>query len=268
MQGLGVSGRTSTSPTSIARRSSTSPLLPSALSGATYGTSAYAPMAVPASGSMQGIAARRSPPLVDADGCTRTVEHPDGRVEKWFVDGRRTVRFANGTAKHTLRDGTAVVTFGNGDVKRTAPDGTVHYYYKEVDTWHTTLPSATEVRVATMHIPPYCSHARCVCTCAPCFTVVGAKGRLRCIPAVHCILSLDDSSISCACQFGWHQAFIWADIWADLGHLDWAIWIEWLCPRQSGLWCPCFAVHRCCSMRYVDPHSMFPAGVLLPQRPD
>lgn len=141
MQGLAISGRTSTSPTSIARRGSTSPLLPSAPSGATYGTGAYA-----ASGTMHSVATRRSPPLVDAEGCTRTVEHPDGRVEKWFVDGRRTVRFANGTAKHTLRDGTAVVTFGNGDVKRTVPDGTVHYYYKEVDTWHTTLPSATEVR--------------------------------------------------------------------------------------------------------------------------
>lgn len=146
MQGLGVTGRTSTSPSSLARRSSTSPLLPSALSGATYGIGAYTAAAPGGLHGGGGGAPRRSPPLVDADGCARTVEHPDGRVEKWFVDGRRTVRFANGTAKHTLRDGTAVVAFGNGDVKRTTPDGTVHYYYKEVDTWHTTLPSATEVR--------------------------------------------------------------------------------------------------------------------------
>lgn len=97
-----------------------------------------------------GAATRPSPPQVDADGCTRTVEHPDGRVEKWFVDGRRTVRFGNGTAKHTLRDGTAVVEFGNGDVKRTTPDGTVHYYYKEVDTWHTTLASSSEVWSCTL----------------------------------------------------------------------------------------------------------------------
>eukprot|EP00892_Ulva_mutabilis_P004338 jgi/Ulvmu1/2276/UM013_0123.1 len=142
--GLNGSGRTSTSPTGGARRSSTSPLLPSSgLSGSMYPTASlsgqgfFVPPSAPSS--------RPSPPLVDADGCTRTVDHPDGRVEKWYVDGRRTVRFSNGTAKHALRDGTAVVTFGNGDVKRTTPDGRVHYYYKEVDTWHTTLPSSSEV---------------------------------------------------------------------------------------------------------------------------
>ena len=86
-----------------------------------------------------------------ADGCKRVAEHPDGRVERWFTDGRRSVKFANGTEKLTLQDGTTVVLFGNGDIKRSWPQGGVQYFYKEVDTWHTTLASGVEVRAAAMH---------------------------------------------------------------------------------------------------------------------
>ncbi len=50
-----------------------------------------------------------------------------------------------------LPDGTSRVYFTNGDIKWTvpasacgpsAPRGAVHYYYAEVDTWHSTYGSA------------------------------------------------------------------------------------------------------------------------------
>ena len=63
-----------------------------------------------------------------------------------FEDGRREVRFANGTEKHVLPGGATLVRFGNGDVKKTLRCGTVEYFYREVDTWHTTSPAGVEVR--------------------------------------------------------------------------------------------------------------------------
>ena len=65
--------------------------------------------------------------------------------EEVYPDGRRKVTFANGTTKYLLPDGLSMVTFANGDIKKQLPCGTVEYFYKEVDTWHTTLPSRIEV---------------------------------------------------------------------------------------------------------------------------
>jgi hypothetical protein len=67
------------------------------------------------------------------------------KVDQWFGDGRRQVKFANGTIKYVLPDGLTMVQFVNGDVKKQLPSGTVEYYYKEVDTWHSTLASGIEV---------------------------------------------------------------------------------------------------------------------------
>jgi len=39
----------------------------------------------------------------------------------------------------------ATVYFTNGDVKRTHPGGRVEYFYREVDTWHTTHAGGAEV---------------------------------------------------------------------------------------------------------------------------
>lgn len=64
------------------------------------------------------------------------------------MDGRRAVLFPNGTKKDVGPDGRSLITFVNGDVKKTipGPDGNVvEYYYAQVDTWHTTLPTGIEV---------------------------------------------------------------------------------------------------------------------------
>ena len=58
------------------------------------------------------------------------------------------VTFANGTVKDVTmsKEGNiSTVYFTNGDVKRAHPGGRVEYFYKEVDTWHTTHPEGVEV---------------------------------------------------------------------------------------------------------------------------
>ena len=75
--------------------------------------------------------------------------HEDGRVERVSRQtGRRVVTFANGTVKDVTssKEGNiSTVYFTNGDVKRVHPGGRVEYFYKEVDTWHTTHPEGVEV---------------------------------------------------------------------------------------------------------------------------
>jgi T-complex protein 10 C-terminus len=79
---------------------------------------------------------------------------PSGKSEQVYANGSRKVTFANGTCKYTLPHGLTMVQFVNGDMKKTAPGGTVEYFYREVDTWHTTLASGVEVRGATLlHLP-------------------------------------------------------------------------------------------------------------------
>lgn len=70
-----------------------------------------------------------------------------GKREHTYGDGRRRVDFANGTTKYVLPDGLTMVHFVNGDMKKQHPGGLVEYYYKEVDTWHSTLPAGIEVRL-------------------------------------------------------------------------------------------------------------------------
>jgi centromere protein J len=58
------------------------------------------------------------------------------------------VHFTNGTLKDispSMEGPISTVYFTNGDVKRSHPGGRVEYYYKEVDTWHTTHPGGAEV---------------------------------------------------------------------------------------------------------------------------
>ena len=96
---------------------------------------------------------RAGAPPSEADGLgegddSERKTHEDGRTERCFPDGRRVVRFANGTLKDVepSADGpVSTVHFTNGDVKRTHPGGRVEYFYREVDTWHTTHPGGTEV---------------------------------------------------------------------------------------------------------------------------
>ena len=75
--------------------------------------------------------------------------HEDGRVERVSREtGRRVVTFANGTVKDVVSSAEgsiSTVYFTNGDVKRAHPGGRVEYFYKEVDTWHTTHPEGVEV---------------------------------------------------------------------------------------------------------------------------
>ena len=76
------------------------------------------------------------------------IAHDDGRVERVLPGGRRVVRFANGTLKDISPSAggpISTVYFTNGDVKRTHPGGRVEYFYREVDTWHTTHPGGIEV---------------------------------------------------------------------------------------------------------------------------
>ena len=47
-------------------------------------------------------------------------------------------------------------TLTDGDVKRTHPGGRVEYFYREVDTWHTTHPGGVEV----YHFPSGQTEAR------------------------------------------------------------------------------------------------------------
>ena len=77
-----------------------------------------------------------------------TITHDDGRVERVLPRGRRVVHFANGTLKDIVpstEGPISTVYFTNGDVKRTHPGGRVEYFYREVDTWHTTHPGGVEV---------------------------------------------------------------------------------------------------------------------------
>lgn len=75
-------------------------------------------------------------------------QHEDGRVERVTPHGRRVVKFTNGTLKDVTPSAEgpiSTVYFTNGDVKRAHPGGRVEYFYKEVDTWHTTHPEGVEV---------------------------------------------------------------------------------------------------------------------------
>lgn len=85
------------------------------------------------------------------------------KQERVYPDGRRKVTFANGTTKYMLPDGLSMVTFANGDIKKQLPDGTVEYFYKEVDTWHSTLPSRIEVRPREHRASPRLSVALDAC---------------------------------------------------------------------------------------------------------
>lgn len=51
------------------------------------------------------------------------MQHPDGKIEQVFSDGRRTVIFGNGTCKHQFPDGHTTIRFTNQDIKRFFPDG-------------------------------------------------------------------------------------------------------------------------------------------------
>jgi hypothetical protein len=57
----------------------------------------------------------------------------------------RTIGIVSLPEKQVLASGTTVVHFLNGDTKRSHSNGTVEYFYREVDTWHTTLESGVEV---------------------------------------------------------------------------------------------------------------------------
>ena len=100
---------------------------------------------------------RVGPPPAAADGAGagaglgafESRRHEDGRVERVSIEtGRRVVTFANGTVKDvtpSAEGAISTVYFTNGDVKRAHPGGRVEYFYKEVDTWHTTHPEGVEV---------------------------------------------------------------------------------------------------------------------------
>ena len=93
------------------------------------------------------------PPAADGAGAGlgafESRRHEDGRVERVSIEtGRRVVTFANGTVKDvtpSAEGAISTVYFTNGDVKRAHPGGRVEYFYKEVDTWHTTHPEGVEV---------------------------------------------------------------------------------------------------------------------------
>ena len=100
--------------------------------------------------SVHDPAPRVGPPPSSADsrGGADEIAHDDGRVERVLPGGRRVVRFANGTLKDISPSAggpISTVYFTNGDVKRTHPGGRVEYFYREVDTWHTTHPGGIEV---------------------------------------------------------------------------------------------------------------------------
>lgn len=71
---------------------------------------------------------------------------PDGSSPVSLKDGSRgVVKMVDDTQVVTMGDGTVSVLFCNGDIKQTKRCGTVEYFYKEMSTWHTTLPSGVEV---------------------------------------------------------------------------------------------------------------------------
>ena len=108
-----------------------------------------------------------------------------GKREQTYGDGRRKVEFANGTTKYVLPDGLTMVQFVNGDMKKQHPCGLVEYYYKEVDTWHSTLPDGIEVRSIQLFL---CSD-ECWASCAwhvPWQMCFPAQGLADCIRIPHC----------------------------------------------------------------------------------
>ena len=56
-------------------------------------------------------------------GGLQEVQHPSGKTEKVYRDGRRTVIFANGTRKDQFPDGHTTIRFTNRDIKRFFSDG-------------------------------------------------------------------------------------------------------------------------------------------------
>lgn len=76
---------------------------------------------------------------------TSTFAHPDGRVDRVYVDGRREAQFASGLKKTVWPDGAALVRFPNGDVKETSAGGVVTYQYASTGCVQTTHPDGLEI---------------------------------------------------------------------------------------------------------------------------
>ena len=74
-----------------------------------------------------------------------TFAHPDGRVDRIFMDGRREAMFPSGLKKTVWPDGAALVRFPNGDVKETSAKGVVTYQYASTGCVQTTHPDGLEV---------------------------------------------------------------------------------------------------------------------------
>lgn len=69
----------------------------------------------------------------------------DGRLQRFFDDGRCEVQFPSGMRKIIWPDGRTSVFFQNGDVKETHPDGVVVYRYQTTGAMQTTQPDGTEI---------------------------------------------------------------------------------------------------------------------------
>ncbi|XP_011140300.1 centromere protein J isoform X1 [Harpegnathos saltator] len=67
----------------------------------------------------------------------RQIEHADGRIEYWYL---------NGNVKKIFPDqGVTKMIYYNGDVRETERDGKVKYFYATTRTWHTTTPDGLEI---------------------------------------------------------------------------------------------------------------------------
>lgn len=122
---------------------------PTSVQAADRSRSSFASSSLAAAGGTGLSTSSTSLPSAAPSLVVQTNRQADGKVELVYSDGRRHVTFPNGTRKEVLPDGRAVIQFVNGDIKKSDPNqpqGTlVEYFYKEVDTWHVTLPDGLEV---------------------------------------------------------------------------------------------------------------------------
>lgn len=75
----------------------------------------------------------------------REAHGADGRLQRFFDDGRCEVLFPSGLRKVLWLEGRTSVFFQNGDVKETHPDGVIVYHYQSTGAVQTTQPDGTDI---------------------------------------------------------------------------------------------------------------------------
>jgi len=71
--------------------------------------------------------------------------YPDGKIAKYYDNGKTELIFTNGVRKETFEDSYTVIYFNNRDIKQVYPDGKTVYYFSEAKTTQTTFNDGLQV---------------------------------------------------------------------------------------------------------------------------